>query len=106
MCPDMGNTNEKRKSYNSEFKEMVVELYQTGTPVKQICSEYGLSETTVYKWIRKQKPIQLDDRSSFTPEDYVRLQKEIRRLKEENEILKKLWPYSQQSRSVHDHFND
>jgi hypothetical protein len=35
MCPDMGNTSEKRKSYNAEFKEMVVELYQTGTPVNR-----------------------------------------------------------------------
>lgn len=67
MCPDMGNTSEKRKSYHAEFKEMVVELYQTGTPVKQICSEYGLSETTIYKWIRKQKPVKLDDGSSFYP---------------------------------------
>ncbi|GER68645.1 hypothetical protein BpJC4_31160 [Weizmannia acidilactici] len=31
----MGNTSEKRKSYNAEFKEMVVELYQTGTPVNR-----------------------------------------------------------------------
>ncbi|WP_151681890.1 helix-turn-helix domain-containing protein [Weizmannia acidilactici] len=30
---------------------MVVQLYQTGTPVKQICSKYGLPEATVYKWI-------------------------------------------------------
>ncbi|WMM88733.1 transposase, partial [Heyndrickxia coagulans] len=71
------------------FKEMVVELYQTGTPVKQICSEYGLSETTIYKWIRKQKPVKLDDGSSFTPEEFLNLQKELHRLKEENEILKK-----------------
>ena len=66
-----GKTSEKRKSYHAEFKEMVVELYQTGTPVKQICSEYGLSETTIYKWIRKQKPVKLDDGSSFTPDEEV-----------------------------------
>uniref|UniRef100_UPI00403F86C4 IS3 family transposase n=1 Tax=unclassified Aeribacillus TaxID=2640495 RepID=UPI00403F86C4 len=85
----MGNTSEKRKSYHAEFKEMVVELYQTGTPVKQICSEYGLSETTIYKWIRKQKPVKLDDGGSFTPEEFLNLQKELHRLKEENENLKK-----------------
>lgn len=102
----MGNTSEKRKSYHAEFKEMVVELYQTGTPVKQICSEYGLSETTIYKWIRKQKPVKLDDGSSFTPEEFLNLQKELHRLKEENEILKKLWPYSQRSRSNHCYIHD
>ncbi|WP_339210588.1 transposase [Aeribacillus sp. FSL K6-8210] len=81
----MGNTSEKRKSYHAEFKE----IYQTGTPVKQILNEYGLSETTIYKWIRKQKPVKLDDGGSFTPEEFLNLQKELHRLKEENEILKK-----------------
>jgi transposase len=89
MCPDIGNTSEKRKRYHAEFKEMVVELYQTGTLVKQILIEYGLSETTFYKWIRKQKPVKVDDGGSFTPEEFLNLQKELHRLKEENEIFKK-----------------
>lgn len=68
---------------------MIVELYQAGTPVKDLSSEYGVSETTIYKWIKKLNPIPLEDGKSFTPKDYLKLQKEIRRIQEENEILKK-----------------
>ncbi|MED4965265.1 hypothetical protein, partial [Heyndrickxia coagulans] len=34
---------------------------------------------TIYKWIRKQKPVKLDDGSSFTPEEFLNLQKELHR---------------------------
>ena len=75
MCSDMGNASKKRKTYHAEFKEMVVELYQTETPVNKICSKYGLSETTIYKWIRKQKPVKLDNGSFFTPENFFTYKK-------------------------------
>ncbi|WP_353949345.1 transposase [Sporolactobacillus sp. Y61] len=83
---DSGKTTKK---FNKEFRQMIVELYQAGTPVKDLSSEYGVSETTIYKWIKKLNPIPLEDGKSFTPEDYLKLQKEIRRIQEENEILKK-----------------
>ncbi|KLI02114.1 transposase [Sporolactobacillus inulinus CASD] len=81
-----GKTSNK---FNKEFRQMIVELYQSGTPVKDLSSEYGVSETTIYKWIKKLNPISLEDGKSFTPEDYLKLQKEMRRIQEENEILKK-----------------
>lgn len=81
-----GKTSNK---FNSEFRQMIVELYQSGTPVKNISSEYGVSETTIYKWIKKLNPIPLEGGESFTPEDFLKLQKEMRRIQEENEILKK-----------------
>ena len=34
------------KKYNSEFKSMIVELYQTVRAVKDIRCEYGVSEVT------------------------------------------------------------
>ncbi|MTT31634.1 IS3 family transposase [Terrilactibacillus sp. BCM23-1] len=81
-----GKTSNK---FNKEFRQMIVELYQSGTPVKDLSSEYGVSETTIYKWIKKLNPISLEDGKSFTPVDYLKLQKEMRRIQEENEILKK-----------------
>ncbi|RYL93438.1 hypothetical protein EWI07_07475 [Sporolactobacillus sp. THM7-4] len=68
---------------------MIVDLYQSGTTAKNLSSEYGVSETTIYKWVKKLKPIPLEDGQSFTPEDYLKLQKEMKRIQEENEILKK-----------------
>jgi transposase len=75
--------------YNKEFKEMVVELYRSGQSVKSLCSEYGIHEVTIYKWIKALTPIKGLDGESMTPADVKELQKEMRRIKEENEILKK-----------------
>ena len=36
-----------QKRYNQEFKQTVVELYHTGTPVSQLSSEYGVSENVL-----------------------------------------------------------
>lgn len=84
----MGNQNASKK-FNENFKKMVVDLYRTGSSVKDLCSEYGVSEVTIYKWIKKLSPMDLEDGTSVTPDDFTKLQKQIRRLQEENEILKK-----------------
>lgn len=68
---------------------MVVELYHSGRSVKELSSEYGVSEVPIYKWIKKYSPITTIDEEEMTLEDLKRMQKEMLRLKEENEILKK-----------------
>ena len=77
------------KRYNDDFRKMVVELYHSGQSVRDLSSEYGVSEVSIYAWIKKFSPIELEDGSSVTPDDYAKLQKQILRLQEENEILKK-----------------
>ncbi|MGI2733514.1 IS3-like element ISBce13 family transposase [Bacillus cytotoxicus] len=77
------------KNFNEEFKKMVVELYHSDQSVKELSSEYGVSEVTIYKWIKKYSPIPTIDEEEMTPEDLKRMQKEMLRLKEENEIFKK-----------------
>ncbi len=77
------------KKFNEEFKKMVVELYHSGRSVKELSSEYGVSEVPIYKWIKKYSPITTIDEEEMTLEDLKRMQKEMLRLKEENEILKK-----------------
>ncbi|MCS1352415.1 IS3 family transposase [Mechercharimyces sp. CAU 1602] len=75
--------------YNWEFKEMVVELYQSGQSVRKLSSEYGLSEVTIYKWIKAFTPIEGTGEEKMTPADYQQMKKEMLKLKEENEIPKK-----------------
>ncbi|PEY28146.1 IS3 family transposase [Bacillus cereus] len=77
------------KKFNEEFKKMVVELYRSGQPVKQLSGEYGVSEVTIYKWIKIYSPITSVEEDEITLEDLKRMKKEMLRLKEENEILKK-----------------
>lgn len=68
---------------------MVVELYRSGQSVKELSSEYGVSEVTVYKWVKTYSPITSVDEDEMTLEDLKRMKKEMLRLKEENEIFKK-----------------
>jgi transposase len=76
-----------QKRYNQEFKQTVVELYRSGTPVSQLSSEYGVSEVTIYKWIKQFSPI--EGKQELTVADIEAIQKENLRLKQEIEILKK-----------------
>ena len=76
-----------QKRYNQEFKQTVVELHSLGTPVSQLSSEYGVSEVTIYKWIKQLSTI--EGTKELTVSDVEMIQKENLRLKQELEILKK-----------------
>lgn len=77
----------KQKRYNQEFKETIVELYHSGTSVSQLASEYGVTEVTIYKWIKEHTPIV--GGNGLTSSEVTEMQKENLRLKQEIEILKK-----------------
>ncbi len=40
------------KKFNEEFKNMVVELYHSDRSLKELSSEYSVSEVMIYKWIK------------------------------------------------------
>lgn len=77
----------KQKRYNQEFKQTIIELYGSGTPVSTLSREYGVSEVTIYKWIKVHSPVEGSD--GLTPAEIAEIQKENLRLKQEVEILKK-----------------
>ena len=83
------NHKKNGKRYNDDFRKMVVDLYHSGQKVRDLSSEYGVSEVTIYAWIKKFSPIELEDGSSITPDDYAELQKQMLKLQQENDILKK-----------------
>lgn len=76
------------KKFNDDFKNTIVELYKSGKGPTELAREYGVSVQSIHQWIGKTKEIKLND-ETITPEDIISLKKEISRLKEENEILKK-----------------
>ena len=76
------------KKYNNEFKKTIVDLYHSGNSVKELSSEYGVSEVTIYKWVKEFTLIDLGE-ESMTPKELAAIQKENLRLKQEVEILKK-----------------
>lgn len=79
----------KGKSYDEEFKKTIVELYNNKKPACEIQREYGLSSSVLYKWIKEYSPIKTDDGTITTNKEIQKLKKELNKIKEENEILKK-----------------
>ncbi|MEI3598603.1 IS3 family transposase [Oceanobacillus sp. MO10714A] len=83
------NTRNNGKRYNDDFRKMIVDLYHSGSSVKDLSSEYGVSDVTIYKWIKDLTPIEGTEGKEITPKDVDAIQKENLRLKQELENLKK-----------------
>jgi transposase len=93
------------KRYSDDFKQMIVEVYNTGKPIKEICEEYGVTFVTINNWINKFQPkekiadkpivkVSKETKVNDTNKDadkveILRLKKENERISMENEILKK-----------------
>jgi transposase len=79
----------KGKRYDQEYKDMIVDLYKSGMTLAELSSEYGIAKSTINGWIKDVKEIQVDDNEVMTLKDVKALKKEMARIKEENERLKK-----------------
>ncbi|WP_367369760.1 transposase [Pediococcus parvulus] len=75
-----------KKKYSVDFRKMIVKLYQDGAPVADLTDEYGVSNVTIYKWINLYKE---DRGSGISKSDVLALQKRLKQLESENDILKK-----------------
>ena len=81
------------KKYDYEFKTMIVELLQSGQSVKSVSEEYGLNGSMIRKWRKSYE----ENPGSFTTirvlsDEQKRihlLEKELRNVKLERDILKK-----------------
>lgn len=80
----------KNKTYDEEFKKMIVELYESHTTTgAEITREYGIGSSTLYKWVQLYGKIQTPDGEVTNNKEIKNLKKQINDLKIENEILKK-----------------
>ena len=91
----------RKKTYTEDFKKMIIEVYNTGKPIKEICEEYGLSTTSLNNWINQvqpkekisKKPIITTNKNKNNErkdaEEISKLKKENEKIKMELEILKK-----------------
>ena len=80
------------EKHSNEIKETMVRLYNggKGKKVKDLAIEYGIAESTVRYWVvdkpKKENKKKIQESSNSEVEE---MKKEIARLKEENDILKK-----------------
>lgn len=81
-----------RKSFTEEFKREAVRLAKERGNIRAAARDLGISENTLQNWKRQ---LERSPETTFpgngNPRDpeTAQLQRELRRLKEENEILKK-----------------
>ena len=79
----------KGRRYDQEYKDMIVDLLKSGMSLAELSSEYGIAKSTINGWIKDVKEIKLDEDEIMTLKEVKALKKEMARIKEENEILKK-----------------
>lgn len=82
----MGNGKPR---YSDEFKKTIIELYENGKSISELSSEYGIAKSTVGGWVKLNTPVVLDSEETMTLKELKELKKEMAKIKEENEILKK-----------------
>ena len=79
----------KGRRYDQEYKDMIVELFKSGMSLAELSSEYGIAKSTINVWEKDVKEIKVDENEVMTLKEVKALKKEMARIKEENEILKK-----------------
>ena len=80
----------KQRHYTPEFYQQIVDLYNAGgTSYPQLEHEYGINRSRLSNWVKQLSPIKVSEDENVTIKEYQALQKEMQRLKIENEKLKK-----------------
>jgi len=80
-----------KPKYEDSFKKQLVELYNNGKSSSEIVSEYHVSWSALHKWIRffnSTGSFKEKDNRSQLENDNKQLEKEVRQLRMENDILK------------------
>ncbi len=80
-----------RPAYPPEFRRQAIELIRSGTPLKQVADELGVSEQTLRNW-RRQGDIdagRAEGLSTNEREELRRLRRENQRLTQERDLLKR-----------------
>ncbi|MBM7545021.1 transposase [Weissella beninensis] len=76
-----------QKRYSKEFKETLIDFYNSGQSVTQLSKEYSVSPVTIYKWIDLYFK---SNESSVSKADFLELKRQLAKVKEERDILKKV----------------
>ena len=86
----------ERRVYTKEFKAEAVALAEKGEkPISHVAKDLGLNENVLYRWMRQKQESEGSGLPAFPghgrPRDaeLIRLRKEVKALRNANEILKK-----------------
>jgi transposase len=79
---------QKRRSYDAAFKANVLKLHAEGRTASSLAESFGINENMIYRW-KKQAKVSVSSTSSDELKEVLVLKEELRRVKEERDILKK-----------------
>jgi len=91
----MSMNQKQRKRCTAEFKSQAVELLETGRPVAEIAEELCISSNLLYSWKNASRRAQVGSEGPRAvgerdgADDLRALRREVARLRQENDILKK-----------------
>jgi transposase len=83
------------KHYEAEFKNMIVHLLHSGTPVGKVSNDYSLNDSMIRRWRREYESTKESftghGKVSLTPEEkeIALLKAELKETQLERDILKK-----------------
>ena len=83
--------SKSKKSYTKDFKIQIVSLINNGKSINSTALEYGLSTSTVHKWVKNfnnSGSFKVSDNRTEEENKMLALEKEIKQLRMENDILK------------------
>jgi transposase-like protein len=84
---------EERRRFSPQFKAEAVQLViETGRPVAEVARDLGIHDGTLGNWVNAWRRAHPEPDQPLSPVERVRVQEmeaEIRRLRMENEFLKK-----------------
>jgi transposase len=92
----MNDQTKKPNTYTSEFKESTVKLaLESDQPIAQTARDLGVNPNTIHTWINKySKPKTAVERTdAHVYDDNKRLKKELARMTQERDLLKKATAY-------------
>lgn len=81
----------ERRTYTDDFKQQIVELYNSGKSRAELIREYELTPSALASWINRYNTtgsFKAEDNRSEEEKELIQLRKENQQLRMENDILK------------------
>lgn len=89
---DPKKPKENRRRYDADFKNEVLKMVESGRPVPEIAQSLGIGNNLIYYWVKRAKKGNAAQKAKpelVFDEEKLALQKRVRELEMEREILKK-----------------
>ena len=89
---DPKKPKENRRRYDADFKNEVLKMVESGRSVPEIAQSLGIGSNLIYYWVKRAKKSnspQKDKPALVFDEEKLALQRRVKELEMEQEILKK-----------------